>query len=106
MTNVIKKIAEFFSGKEYYEKGEEATLELSPEELREICNINIERIRYKEILAHQKARQLGMWINDENHIPICNRCGYIPQYDRAIDDYEYSNFCPNCGAKMESENKE
>jgi len=55
--------------------------------------------RYGELLK-QKS---GKWINDKNDIPICSRCGYIPQYDRAIDDYEYSNYCPLCGAKMESE---
>ena len=52
--------------------------------------------------AEQKS---GKWINDKNDIPICSRCGYIPQFDRAIDDYEYSNYCPSCGAKMESEDK-
>ena len=45
-------------------------------------------------------RQTGEWVNDENHIPICSKCGYIPPYNRVIDDYEYSNFCPSCGARM------
>ena len=52
----------------------------------------------------------GKWINDKDDMPTCSECGYIPQYDRAIDDYEYSNYCPSCGAKMvepqESEDKE
>ena len=52
------------------------------------------------------GQKSGKWINDKNDMPICSQCGYIPQYDRAIDDYEYSNFCPNCGAKMENEDKE
>ena len=46
------------------------------------------------------TQKSGEWINDKNDIPICSRCGYIPQFDRAIDDYEYSNYCPSCGAKM------
>ena len=52
----------------------------------------------------------GKWINDKDDMPTCSECGYIPQYNRAIDDYEYSNYCPSCGAKMvepqESEDKE
>ena len=60
---------------------------------------------YKELPS--VTRQTGMWINDMNDIPICSRCGYIPQFDRAIDDYEYSNYCPSCGARMvESEESE
>ena len=55
---------------------------------------------YKVLTSVTPKQKSGKWINDENHIPICNKCGYIPQYNRAIDDYEYSNFCPNCGAKM------
>lgn len=47
----------------------------------------------------------GRWINDRNDIPMCSICGYYTPYDRAIDDYEYGNFCPNCGARMESENE-
>lgn len=42
----------------------------------------------------------GKWINNIHDLPICNQCGYIPKFDRAIDDYYYSNFCPNCGADL------
>ena len=45
----------------------------------------------------------GKWINDKDDMPTCSKCGYIPPYSAVIDDYEYSNYCPNCGAKMESE---
>lgn len=48
----------------------------------------------------QPERKKGMWINNIHNIPICNQCGYMTPYDRAIDDYEYGNFCPNCGADM------
>ena len=47
-------------------------------------------------------RPSGKWVNNIHDIPICDQCGYMTPYDRAIDDYEYGNFCPNCGAKMES----
>ena len=42
----------------------------------------------------------GKWINNIHDIPICDQCGYMTPYDRAIDDYEYGNYCPNCGADM------
>ena len=51
-------------------------------------------------------RETGRWVNDINGIwikPMCNKCGYLTPYDRAIDDYEYGNYCPQCGRRMESE---
>ena len=47
-----------------------------------------------------EERKTGMWINNIHDIPICDQCGYMTPYDRAIDDYEYGNYCPNCGADM------
>ena len=65
-------------------------------------------IRYKlfeEILKKQPTADVrenvnGEWVNNIHDLPICNKCGYMTPYDRAIDDYEYGNFCPNCGADM------
>ena len=48
----------------------------------------------------QPERKKGKWINNIHDLPICDQCGYMTPYDRAIDDYEYGNFCPNCGADM------
>ena len=45
-------------------------------------------------------RKKGKWINNIHDLPICDQCGYMTPYDRVIDDYEYGNFCPNCGADM------
>ena len=56
-----------------------------------------------EKMPSVQPRRKGHWINYKNDMPICSECGYIPPYERAIDDYEYSNFCPYCGAEMESE---
>ena len=58
------------------------------------CKANLQKI--KSVTPRRKGR----WINDKDDMPTCSECGYIPQYDRAIDDYEYSNFCQNCGARM------
>lgn len=42
----------------------------------------------------------GEWTNKNGLYPACTVCGYIPPYDRLIDDIYYSPYCPNCGAKM------
>lgn len=61
--------------------------------LNESLDMAIEALR-------QPERKPGKWVNNIHDIPICNQCGYMTPYDRAIDDYEYGNFCPNCGADM------
>lgn len=43
----------------------------------------------------------GKWENDKLDIPRCSCCSYIPEFNRHIDDYYYSDFCPNCGVKMD-----
>lgn len=42
--DLIKKMADFFKGEEFYEKGEDARLELSPDDVRCICYL-IQQIR-------------------------------------------------------------
>lgn len=42
----------------------------------------------------------GKWTTIDG-ISRCSECGYIPLYDNAIDDLFYSDYCPNCGARME-----
>ena len=46
----------------------------------------------------------GEWITIDD-TSRCSECGYIPAYDSAIDDLFYSQFCPNCGAKMDGGGK-
>ena len=48
----------------------------------------------------EPERKKGKWINDEHDIPRCSECKHIPEYNWHIDDYYYSDFCPNCGADM------
>lgn len=47
----------------------------------------------------------GKWENDKMDIPRCSCCSYIPEFNRHIDDYYYSDFCPNCGARMDGDSK-
>lgn len=44
----------------------------------------------------------GEWTTIDG-ISRCSECGYIPLYDNAIDDIFYSDYCPNCGARMDDE---
>ena len=50
-------------------------------------------------------RPKGKWVNDVHDIPRCSECGYIPEFNNHIDDYYYSDFCPNCGADMRGEDE-
>ena len=50
-----------------------------------------------------EGQKTGEWENDEHDMPRCSECGYITEYNKYIDDYYYSDWCPNCGAKMEVE---
>lgn len=41
----------------------------------------------------------GEWkINPDGWYPYCSRCGHEPK------NGDMSNFCPDCGAKMDGEN--
>lgn len=58
-------------------------------------------IRLVKALQHYTQR--AKWVNNEGCIPECSNCHYSTPYDYSIDDYEYGNYCPNCGAKMEGD---
>ena len=45
----------------------------------------------------------GRWINIKDDFPMCSECGYFSPFDHDKCDYEYGNYCPNCGAKMDEE---
>ena len=75
---------------------------------REAEEMAIEALNHHETVTEFADRcrecgkmKKGKWINNIHDIPICDQCGYMTPYDRAIDDYEYGNYCPNCGAKMQ-----
>ena len=55
----------------------------------------------------QPKAKVGHWI--ESHIPhekyVCSECGGACWYYDYEGDVAKSRYCPNCGAKMESEDK-
>lgn len=63
--------------------------------------LQIEISKNDLVKALQHYTQRAKWINNEGCIPECSNCHYSTPYDYSIDDYEYGNYCPNCGAKME-----
>ena len=101
--DLIKKMADFFTGEEFYEKGEDARLELSPDDVR--CVIQLIKAQPKtghwEWVQYDYNPKLGNW-----HCSEC-RCivvecvgkedkGGIPLY----------KCCPQCGIKMKSQESE
>ena len=78
-----------------YKLGE--TWELNGAEIRETLDT---------VPSVTPKRKTGKWVNNIHDLPVCDQCGYMTPYDRAIDDYEYGNYCPNCGARMEEVNNE
>ena len=44
------------------------------------------------------AEKRGKWVVDMSGLPMCTVCGeYLDEFQKQ------SKYCPNCGAKMESE---
>lgn len=98
----------------WHEGGEEADrqAEIFEQIIDVQPTVSIEQLKWERDTAIQQLRELGYdlgqnpkkgkWVNNIHDLPLCNQCGYRPQYDRALDDYYYSNYCPNCGARMEA----
>jgi hypothetical protein len=66
----------------------------------EVWELNYEEIRdvLNDLPSVQPAQKTGRWlINSDGYYPYCSICKNEPQ-GRIMTDY-----CPNCGAKMESE---
>ena len=62
--DLIKKMAEFFKSEEYFEKGEDARLELSPEDVR--C---MKRLIYTVNLVNSSSENPNKWIPVETALP-------------------------------------
>lgn len=66
----------------------------------EYYNALINDLIMKQPVSDVAPVKHGEWTTIDG-ISRCSECGYIPLYDNAIDDLFYSDYCPNCGAKME-----
>ena len=89
--DLINKMANFFNSEEYYEKDEDARMEITPDDVRCIYGI----IKAKPKTGHWINVNEGKW----NTIPIykCSECGA----NADLQDWSgESPFCPWCGTKM------
>ena len=75
--DLIKKMAEFFKSEEYCEKGEDARLELSPEDVR--C---MNRLIHTVNLVNGSSEKPNKW---------------IPVSERLPDKYTYTLWCASSG---------
>ena len=58
----------------------------------------------EQIPAAQPNQKTGRWEHDGGHFAnrwICSQCGYKFYFEKSEAKY-----CPNCGAKMESDNND
>ena len=65
--------------------------------------------RYDEKIETELKRKTGQWIQDESGDYKCSECGgredqFIYGTENWYGDGE-SNFCPNCGARMDGESE-
>jgi len=89
MKDLTHKMAQFFSGEDFAENGEDARLELTPAELRQISNLMTENARLKTKLdKHNKAFDnikdaLNKW-NPDTKISILSVWSVL---DRNLDEF-------------------
>ena len=70
---------------------------------------DVDKIRVIRVVNTRKykmdyffRRRGAEWEENENDLPVCSSCGYMPLYDPAQDDFYYSAFCPDCGEEMKN----
>ena len=67
---------------------------------------HLARRMIEELPSAQPERKTGRWIYKKDLKQFfCDQCGEpsLTEDDRYIYSMDFSNFCPNCGAKMEVE---
>ena len=53
-----------------------------------------------ETIIDECKPKVGRWIRAEGEL-ICSICEYPAEFNPLSSDFIESNYCPNCGAKME-----
>lgn len=80
------------------------TVELTETEIQEVLNKRcMSAVTNEYLIALHTKRPRGKWINDDNDLfdfKKCSNCGECAEW---LDGGSQllSNFCPNCGARME-----
>ena len=47
------------------------------------------------------AEKVGEWLRDDDGALVCSICDYPAEYNPISNDFIETNYCPNCGARME-----
>ena len=83
-------------------------LDLIPKYINANDNVTLREEIANFLAADVEPVRHGHWLNDESYEYICSECGkYAPFnldiYGETVDYYHnnLTNYCPNCGAKME-----
>ena len=67
---------------------------------RQVCIICGLKTNYKQSTADVVEVRRGKWVYGEFDIPHCSECGV------EVMPNNVSNYCPNCGAKMDGKDGE
>lgn len=67
------------------------------------------RERYKHYIEAEEAlkrlpsaqRKTGKWTQSTSSFAFCNQCGEPAPYWAMSSKYYLTNYCPNCGARMQ-----
>ena len=62
---------------------------------------NMERGRLRRAILVESERPHGEWIDIEGYYCECSNCKIV-----GVNELDYANFCPNCGADMREANDE
>lgn len=89
MKDLTHKMAKFFSGEDFAEHGDDARLELTPAELRQISNLMTENAKLKTKLdKHNKAfDNIKDALNEWNHNTKISILSVWSILDRNLDEF-------------------
>ena len=91
MKDLTHKMAQFFGGENFAERGDDARLELTPAELRKISNLMTENARLKAKLKKLTSDE------QNDHLPRCNEWMFqtvkCSSYLKKVKDGKYIGKC-------------